>query len=58
MYATPLLSQHLIITQVVRGEAVLPWQFAASIGCTVLLGLLLAWAAIRVYHMERLAISG
>lgn len=58
MYATPLLSQHLIITQVVRGEAVLPWQFAASIGCTVLLGLLLARAAIRVYHMERLAISG
>ena len=57
MYATPLLSQHVIISQIVRGETVLPWQFAMSIGSTLLLGLLLAWLAVRVYHRERLAIS-
>lgn len=58
MYAAPLLSQHVIISQIVRGEAVLPWQYAASIGCTLLAGLILAWVTVRIYHRERLAISG
>lgn len=58
MYATPLLSQHFIISQIVRGEVVLPWQYAASIGCTLLAGLVLAWITVRIYHQERLAISG
>jgi sodium transport system permease protein len=58
MYATPLLSQHVIISQVVRGESVELWQYAASIGLTVLLGLFLAWVTVRIYQRERLAISG
>lgn len=58
MYAAPLLSQHVIISQIVRGEAVLAWQYAASIGCALLVGLLLAWITVRIYHHERLAISG
>lgn len=57
MYGAPLLSQHVIISQIVRGEAVLLWQYAASIGGTLALGLILAWLAVRVYHRERLAIS-
>ena len=57
MYATPLLSQHVIISQIVRGEAVLAWQYAASAGGTLALGLILAWATVRIYHRERLAIS-
>lgn len=57
MYWTPLVSQHVVIGQIVRGESVLPWQFAASIGGTILVGLFLAWVCIRIYHRERLAIS-
>lgn len=57
MYATPLLSQHVIISQIVRGETVLAWQYAASIGGTVALGLVLAAIAVQIYHRERLAIS-
>ncbi len=57
MYATPLLSQHVIISQIVRGETVLGWQYAASVGGTLALGLILAWVTVRLYHRERLAIS-
>lgn len=57
MYATPLVSQHVVINQLFRGETVLAWQFAASIGTTLLAGLLLAWLTVRIYHRERLAIS-
>jgi sodium transport system permease protein len=57
MYATPLLSQHVIISQIVRGETVLPWQYAASTCGTLGLGLILAWITVRIYHSERLAIS-
>ena len=57
MYATPLLSQHVIITQLVRGESLLPWHYAASIATTAALGLLLAWLATVMYRSERLAIS-
>jgi sodium transport system permease protein len=57
MYAAPLVSQHVIISQLVRGESVEPWQFAASIACTLALGLALAVITVRIYHRERLAIS-
>jgi sodium transport system permease protein len=57
MYAAPLLSQHVIISQLVRGESVEPWQFAISIVCTLALGLVLAFITVRIYHRERLAIS-
>lgn len=57
MYATPLLSQHVIITHLVRGDVVQPWQYGASIATTLVLGLLLAWVATAMYNRERLAIS-
>lgn len=57
MYWTPLVSQHVVLTQIIRGETVATWQFAASIAGTLAAGLFLAWLCIRVYHRERLAIS-
>ncbi|MCK9489382.1 MAG: ABC transporter permease subunit [Xanthomonadales bacterium] len=57
MYWTPLVSQHVVLNQIVRGELVAGWQFAASIVGTLALGLFLAWLCIRIYHRERLAIS-
>ncbi len=57
MYAVPLLSHQLLIEQTVRGEAVVPWQAAASIGCTLAIGIVIALIAARLYHREHLAIS-
>jgi len=57
MYAVPLLSHQLLIEQTVRGEAVVPWQAAASIGCTLAIGIVIALIAARLYHREPLAIS-
>ena len=57
MYWTPLVSQHVVLNQIVRGELVAGWQFAASLVGTLALGLFLAWLCIRIYHRERLAIS-
>jgi len=57
MYAVPLLSHQLLIEQIVRGEAVVPWQAAASIGCTLAIGIVIALIAARLYHREHLAIS-
>ncbi|MDZ3823190.1 MAG: ABC transporter permease subunit [Pseudoxanthomonas sp.] len=57
MYAAPLVSQHVVISQLVRGEPVTAQQFAMSIAGTLVLGLLLAAVTVRLYHRERLAIS-
>ncbi len=57
MYAVPLLSHQLLIEQTVRGESVVPWQAAASIGCTLAIGIVIALIAARLYHREHLAIS-
>lgn len=57
MYALPLLSHQLVIEQTVRGEGVALWQAGLSIGTTLLLGLVIAFVAMRIYHREHLAIS-
>lgn len=57
MYASPLVSQQVVITHLMRGEAITAWQYAASIGVTLAAGVLVSLLAIRVYHSERLAIS-
>ena len=57
MYAVPLLSHQLLIEQTVRGESVVPWQAATSIGCTLAIGIVIALVAARLYHREHLAIS-
>lgn len=57
MYGLPLLSHQLVIEQTVRGEGVALWQAGLSIGTTLLLGLVIAFVAMRIYHREHLAIS-
>ncbi len=48
----PSLSQHLLATNLIRGDAI-PWSHvAASIGTTLLLGAFLTWLAIRLYRRE------
>lgn len=52
----PSLSQHLLITRLLRGEPLhAPW-LALSVGVSLALGTLLVWAAARLYHRERLLI--
>lgn len=57
MYGVPLLSHQLLIEQTVRGEALVPWQVALSIASTLVVGLIIASIAARLYHREHLAIS-
>ena len=57
MYALPLLSHQLVIEQTVRGEGVALWQAGLSIGMTLLVGLVIAFVAMRFYQREHLAIS-
>lgn len=57
MSATPLLSQNVLVMALARGEVVPLLDFALSFGCTLLLGLALAWLAVRIYHREQLAVS-
>jgi sodium transport system permease protein len=48
----PSLSQHLLATNLIRGDAI-PWSHvAASVGTTLLLGAFLTWLAIRLYRRE------
>lgn len=57
MYSVPLLSHQLLIEQTVRGEALVGWQVAASVGATLAIGVVIALVAARLYHREHLAIS-
>jgi sodium transport system permease protein len=57
MYAVPLMSQQIIITRLLRGDAVPTTGLAMCFVCTALAALLVYALALRVYHSERLAIS-
>lgn len=57
MYGVPLLSHQLLIEQTVRGEALVAWQVALSVGATLAIGAVIAAVAARLYHREHLAIS-
>jgi sodium transport system permease protein len=54
LMAVPSLSQHFLITALLRDEAVPAEHLALSMGVTLALGLLLAAAAGRLYHREAL----
>jgi len=58
MFAVPLLSQHLIITKLVRAEPVSAQQLLLCLACGCAAAAVAALATSRVYHSERLAISG
>lgn len=50
----PSLSQHFLITSLLRNEPIAPVYLALSVGATLLLGALLGVIAGRLYHREAL----
>ena len=52
LMATPSLGQHLLITQIVRGEPLMIENVLTSASVSVALGLLLCWIAGRLYDRE------
>jgi sodium transport system permease protein len=57
MYSVPLMSQQIIITRLLRGDAVPASALGLSFVCTAAGALLVYAITLRVYHSERLAIS-
>lgn len=58
MFGVPLLSQHLIITRLVRAETVSAQQLLLCLVCGLIAAVLVALVTARVYKSEKLAISG
>jgi sodium transport system permease protein len=58
MLATPFLAQNQLILRVTRGEAITAMEWAIYLGAGVGLSMLVWLAASRLYHREKLAISG
>ena len=54
LMAAPALSQHFLITSLLRDEAIPMLYIVTSIGVTAGLGLILAFVAGRLYHREAL----
>jgi sodium transport system permease protein len=52
LMAIPSLSQHLLATSLMRGDAIPPLHALISAGTTLLLGGLFVWLAIRLYKRE------
>lgn len=50
----PFLSQHLLMTTVVRAEAIEPLHLAVSVGSTIFYGLVFTYLAGRLYRREGL----
>jgi len=57
MMATPILSQNIIINQIMRGEQVAPISIILAILGSLILGILLALVAIKLYNRESLLFS-
>jgi sodium transport system permease protein len=53
LMAVPSLSQHFLITRILRAETLDPLQTAISLAATLSLGVLLLLPAIRLYRSER-----
>lgn len=54
LMAIPSLSQHLLMTGLLRDEPLAPLHVAISVGSTLLAGVVLAWIAGRLYRREAL----
>ncbi len=52
MMAVPILSQNLIINQIIRGEDPGAAAILVTVFSTLFFGLLLAWMAVRLYNKE------
>jgi len=57
MMATPILSQNIVINQIMRGEQVEVISIIAAIVGSLLIGLVLALVAIKLYNRESLLFS-
>jgi len=57
MMATPILSQNIIINEMIRGEAVSWSNIGISVAGTFLVGMVLAWIAVRLYNKESMLFS-
>jgi sodium transport system permease protein len=53
LMAVPSLSQHFLITRILRAEALDPLQTLTSLAATLALGVLLLIPAVRLYRSER-----
>lgn len=58
MLATPFLAQNQLILRVTRGEPISAMEWAIYLGAGVGLSMLVWLVASRLYHREKLAISG
>lgn len=54
LMAIPSLSQHLLVTNLIRAEPIEASMLALSVASTLLLAALLAYVAIRLYERERI----
>jgi len=54
LMAIPSLSQHLIATNLLRGDVVEPLHVVVSVASTLLVGCVLIWIATRLYEREKL----
>ncbi|HUO81545.1 MAG TPA: ABC transporter permease [Gammaproteobacteria bacterium] len=52
LMAVPSLSQHLLVTDLLKNEPLEPLWLATSAASTLLLGAVLGWAAARLYRRE------
>ncbi len=52
MMLIPSLSQHLLITEMIKGQAINMGHVAISVAATALIALVLAWVAARLYQRE------
>jgi len=48
----PSLSQHLLVTTLIKDQPLTPTFVALSIGSTLAFGVLLGWLAVRLYRRE------
>jgi sodium transport system permease protein len=57
MYAVPLMGQQIVITRLMRGDAVSPTGLGICLACTGAAALVVYLLTVTIYRGERLAIS-
>jgi sodium transport system permease protein len=57
MYAVPLMGQQIVITRLMRGDAVSPTGLGICFACTGAAALVVYLLTVTIYRGERLAIS-
>ena len=57
MYAVPLMGQQIVITRLMRGDAVSPSELGLCFACTAAAALVVYALTVMIYRGERLAIS-